>query len=83
MPRKIVKPLIRIESVFSGERSLEDAFGEAYACYYDHIEKAKSSSDTFASGKFTEYDQARSPEEVKNNGTAVKENRPVLQTVEG
>ncbi len=52
MGRKARRPVIRIEPVFTGERTLTDAFGEAYAKYFLTLNQ---SSDTFAGDEFVYY----------------------------
>lgn len=57
MARKAIRPTIVIVPAFTGERSITEAFGEAYARYFDDVE-AKSSDDTFVSDKLSDYNLA-------------------------
>ena len=59
MGRKAMRPVIRIEPVFTGERTITDAFGEAYARYFSSLNQP---SDTFASGEFAHYNAGESGE---------------------
>jgi len=69
MARKTTKPIIHIERCFDGERSLADAFAEAYALFFFHKEKqTKSSGDTFANSKLTEYNIGNTIQEELENG---------------
>lgn len=38
MAKTITKPILCVERCFDGERSLEDAFAEAYALFFSHKE---------------------------------------------
>ena len=57
MARESVRPTIVIIPLSTGERTITEAFGEAYARYFDDVE-AKSSEDTFVSGKLSDYNLA-------------------------
>ena len=62
--------MIRIEEYFSGERTVAEAFGEAYARYFEYQEKMKRSRDTFAGSIFTHYNLGNTAEEADTNGKA-------------
>ena len=69
MAKTMTKPLLCVERCFDGERSLEDAFAEAYALFFSHKEKQmKSSGDTFAKSKLTDYNISSTSQEGLRNG---------------
>lgn len=69
MAKKINKPEIYVERCFDGNRSLEDAFAEAYALFFSHKEKQmKSSGDTFVKSELTEYNLQNTSREGLRNG---------------
>ena len=70
MARTITKPIIRIVPEFTGERTVVDAFGEAYARYYDKLEKLNSSGHTFDTSKLSEYNFSTNTKEVQRIGSA-------------
>ena len=69
MAKVINKPILCVERYFDGERSIEDAFAEAYAHFFSHKEKQpKSSGDTFAKSKLTDYNISSISQEGLRNG---------------
>ena len=70
MSRKINRPTIRVEPIFTGERTIADAFGQAYSTYFESIMQAKSSADTFETPILAGYNQGISVKEAQTNGTA-------------
>ena len=69
MARKAIKPIICVEHSFDGQRSIEDAFAEAYALFFlEKDRKSKSSADTFGSSKLSDYNGVNPYQEVRKNG---------------
>ena len=70
MGRQVQRPVIRVRSFYNGERTLEEAFADAFMLIISEQQKMKSSADTFVSSEQSHYTMDSKAKEDKNNGTA-------------
>lgn len=71
MGRKTNRPTLCVRRVYAGQREMLSVFADAYRVYFEDMEKAKSSDDTFDLGGVIQYNEDDiTHREEKSDGTA-------------
>ncbi len=71
MGRKASRPTLCVRRVYAGQREMLSVFADAYRVYFEDMEKAKSSDDTFDLGGVIKYNEDDiTHREEKSDGTA-------------
>ena len=70
MKKAVQRPIIKINSFYNNDRSIEDVFADVYALIFADRQKMKSSDDTFVSGEQSHYNDDSKAKEDGKDGTA-------------